>query len=156
MNACHICGVPSDAGYFDVADIKPAPAYLGDEIELARFELHQQYCGVLSYFAQYVRRTRTRSSEIAETPNYLWLILCNGQPRVPYLPTTIIRNPWGQNAFPVHLRLEEGCVLRFVVRKIADTAADNLLQVGGRLHGRYWYNTAFGDVSSSLRVAQYG
>jgi hypothetical protein len=31
----------------------------------------------------------------------------------------LILNPWGFNSVPVHLRLEEGCVLRLVVRKVS-------------------------------------
>ena len=51
-NVCQICGVPLDAGYFDVASIKTAPL-VGDEVELARYELNPQYCGTLLYFMQY-------------------------------------------------------------------------------------------------------
>jgi hypothetical protein len=150
MNVCHICGVPWDAGYFDAADIKAAPQAPGEEQELVRIDLHPQYCGVLLNFAQYAKGDDTPAAELVETPGYEWIVLCNNQPRAPYLPTTIIRNPWGQNAFPIHLRLEEGCTLRFVVRRTAQTAQPVLTQVGGRLQGRYWYNTIYGGAPNRL------
>ncbi|MGH8604739.1 MAG: hypothetical protein ACREXR_18725 [Gammaproteobacteria bacterium] len=147
FNVCHICGVPLDAGYLDVASIKPAPL-VGQEVEVARYELHPQYCGTLLYFAQYAEQLTPPQQVIAETPGYEWLILCNNQPRVPYLPTSLILNPWGYNAFPIHLRLEEGCVVRFVVRKIA--ALVTLSQVGGRLLGGSWYNSIYGGAPNRL------
>ena len=52
-NVCQICGVPLDAGYFDVASIKAAPGIVGEEVEVARYELNPQYCGTLLYFMQY-------------------------------------------------------------------------------------------------------
>jgi hypothetical protein len=149
MNVCHICGVPWDAGYFDTADIKVGPQNVGDEQELVRFELHPQYCGVLLNFAQYVEIGGAPRPDLVKTQGYEWIILCNNQPRAPYLPTTIIRNPWGQNAFPIHLRLEEGCTLRFIVRRTAQTVPP-LTQVGGRLQGRYWYNTIYGGAPNRL------
>jgi hypothetical protein len=153
FDVCHICGVPLDANNFDVADIKEAPKNLGEERELARFALHPQYCGVLLYFAQHAEPAELQDRKVFKTPGYEWVILCNEQPRDPYLPTTVIRNPWGENAFPVHLRLEEGCVVRFVVRKVLAPAGEKettLLQVGGRLVGRYWYNTIYGGAPNRL------
>jgi hypothetical protein len=153
LNVCHICGVPLDAGYFDVAGIKNAPR-VGAEVEVARYELNPQYCGTLLYFAQYAEETKEGLNRqvISETPGYEWIILCNNQPRAPYLPTSVIRNPWGYTALPIHLRLEEGCMLRFVVRKT--TAADEtevpLSKVGGRLLGRSWYNTIYGGTPNRL------
>jgi hypothetical protein len=152
FNVCQICGVPLDANYFDVADIKPAPQP-GQEVELARFELHSQYCGALLYFVQYAEPVTAQSKEIFKTPGYEWVILCNSQPRAPYLPTRLILNPWGYNSFPIHLRLEEGCVVRFVVRKVPPPAHEQdilLSQVGGRLLGRYWYNLAYGGAPHRL------
>ena len=90
---------------------------------------------------------------ISKTPGYEWVILCNNQPRAPYLPTSLILNPWGYNAFPIHLRLEEGCTLRFVVRKVTPPAGETevkLSQVGGRLLGRSWYNTIYGGTPNRL------
>lgn len=153
FSVCHVCGVPWDAGYFDVADIKAAPRDAGQEVELARYTLHPQYCGALLYFAQYAEPPRPARAQVVKTPGYEWAILCNEQPRAPYVPIRLILNPWGQNAFPVHLRLEEGCVLRFVVRKVAPPSDEKevvLTHVGGRLHGRYWYHTAYGGLPNRL------
>lgn len=152
-NVCQICGVPLDAGYFDVAGIKAAPK-VGEEVEVARYELHAQYCGALLYFAQYAEEKEGLNRQVnSQTPGYEWLILCNNQPRAPYLPTNLILNPWGYNALPIHLRLEEGCTLRFVVRKVTPAAGEKevtLSKVGGRLLGRSWYNTIYGGTPNRL------
>ena len=159
-NVCQICGVPLDAGYFDVASIQDAPGSGGNkektEVEVARYELNPQYCGTLLYFTQYadqVAPPQPPQQVISKTPGYEWLILCNNQPRAPYLPTSLILNPWGYNALPIHLRLEEGCTLRFVVRKVVPPAGVSevtLSQVGGRLLGRSWYNTIYGGMPNRL------
>jgi hypothetical protein len=150
MNVCDICGIPLDANYFDSASIKPAPVNVGDEVELAHYALHSQYCGRLLCFAQYAEPQEDTGRKIVETPGYEWLILCNNQPRDPYLPTSLILNPWGENNLQIHLRLEEGCVLRLVVRRVS-ASPDLLLQkVGGRLQGRYWYNTNYGGLPNQL------
>jgi len=148
-NICQICSVPMDAGYFDVAGIKNAPL-AGAEVEVARYELNPQYCGTLLYFTQYAEESGTKRQVLSITPGYEWLILCNNQPRAPYLPTDLILNPWGYNALPIHLRLEEGCALRFVVRRIAPTVPVELSQVGGRLLGRSWYNSIYGGTPNRL------
>lgn len=151
-NVCQICGVPLDAGYFDVASIKEAPGP-GEEVELARYELHSQYCGTLLYFAQFAEDALNRRQLISHTPGYEWIILCNNQPRAPYLPTSLILNPWGHNAFPIRLRLEEGCTVRFVVRKVTAPANETevaLSKVGGRLLGRTWYNTIYRGAPNRL------
>ena len=157
-NVCQICGVPLDAGYFDVASITAAP--LAGEVEVARYELNPQYCGTLLYFTQYAEQATPPQTPpqppqqvISKTPGYEWLILCNNQPRAPYLPTSLILNPWGYTALPIHLRLEEGCTVRFVVRKVTPVVGDEevtLLQVGGRLLGRTWYNTQYGGAPNQL------
>ena len=155
-NICQICGVPLDAGYFDVANnFQSPPTNVGEEKELARYELHPQYCGTLLYFTQYAEESVSKKQVISNTPGYEWLILCNNQPRAPYLPTSLILNPWGYNSLPVHLRLEEGCTLRFVVRKVTPPVGEgevrmNLSQVGGRLLGRSWYNTIYGGTPNRL------
>jgi len=150
-NVCQICRVPLDAGYFDVAGIKDAPKEIGEEVEAARYQLNPQYCGTLLYFTQYAEDA-SKCQVISHTPGYEWVILCNNQPRAPYLPTNLILNPWGYNALPIHLRLEEGCTLRFVVRKVYLPAGEpvNLSQVGGRLLGRTWYNTIYGGTPNRL------
>ena len=153
FNACTICGAPSDAGYFDVSSFKEAPVDVGQEVELARHALHPQYCGALLYFAQYAERTSDARQVNTETPGYEWVIFCSNQPREPYLPTTLILSPWGRTAFPVHLRLEEGCLVRFVVRKVAPapgTKSITLSRVGGRLMGRSWYNANYGGAPARL------
>lgn len=149
LNVCHICGTPQDAGYFDVASIQPAPR-TGEEIEVARYQLNPQYCGTLLYFMQYAEESGTKKQVISHTPGYEWVILCNNQPRAPYLPTDLILNPWSANALLIHLRLEEGCTLRFVVRRVTATVGVELSQVGGRLLGRTWYNTIYGGVPNRL------
>lgn len=162
-NVCQICGVPLDAGYFDVASIQDAPGSGRNEekteVEVARYELNSQYCGTLLYFTQYADHVTPLQPQpspqqmISKTPGYEWLILCNNQPRAPYLPTDLILNPWGYNALPIHLRLEEGCTLRFVVRKVLPAEGEKevtLSQVGGRLLGRSWYNTIYGGTPNRL------
>ena len=156
-NLCQICGVPMDAGYFDVAGIQDAPGFginlTKIEVEVARRELNPQYCGTMLYFMQYAEELGTKRQVLSKTPGYEWLILCNNQPRAPYLPTNLILNPWGCNALPIHLRLEEGCTLRFVVRKVTPVAGETevkLSQVGGRLLGRTWYNTMYGGTPNRL------
>lgn len=148
-NVCQVCGIPVDAGYFDVASIKTAPE-VGQEVELAHYELHPQYCGTLLYFMQYAEESGTKKQVISNTPGYEWLILCNHQPQAPYLPTSLVLNPWAYHAPPIQLRLEEGCTLRFVVRRVAATVAVELSQVGGRLLGRSWYNTIYGGTPNRL------
>jgi len=147
-NICQVCRVPMDAGYFDVASIKDAPKKVGDEVELARYDLNSQYCGTLLYFMQYAEESGKQV--ISHTPGYQWVILCNNQPRAPYLPTELILNPWGANALRIELRLEEGCRLRFIVRRVAATVSPELSQVGGRLLGRSWYNTIYGGTPNRL------
>lgn len=153
MNICQVCGIPLDANYFDNASMKAAPTRAGEEIELARYTLHPQYCGVLLSFAQYAEPQTPQlpqTKDIFETPGYEWAILCNNQPRDPYLPTNLILNPWGQNSLPIHLRLEEGCVVRLVIRRISVSPNPVLQRVGGRLQGRSWYNTNYGGLPNRL------
>lgn len=153
VDRCHVCGIPGDAGYFDAAAVTPAPRRPGEEVEVAQYRLHPQYCGALLYFAQYAEPVEPKPHPLVVTPGYEWVILCNSQPRAPYLPTAVIRNPWGQNAFPINLRLEGGCTVKLVVRKVSappDQTEIALSQVGGRLHGRYWYNTIYGGAPNRL------
>jgi len=152
-NVCSICGSPADAGYFDVSSFKAPPVETGQEVELARYAMHPQYCGSLMYFAQYAERASDAGQVKTITPGFEWVILCNNQPRSPYLPSSLILSAWGRTAFPVNMRLEEGCLMRFVVRKVAlppGGKAIDLSQVGGRLMGRSWYNANFGGAPARL------
>lgn len=150
MTTCQVCGIALDANYFDSASIKAAPTTIGEEIELARYTLHPQYCGALLCFAQYAEPQTPQNASLFETPGYEWAILCNSQPRDPYLPSHLILNPWGQNNLPIHLRLEEGCEVRMVIRRVAGSPEPLLKRVGGRLQGRYWYNTNYGGLPNRL------
>jgi hypothetical protein len=145
MNVCQLCGIPADAGYFDESSIRGAPQP-GEEVVLARYALHRNYCGVLMSFAQFTDRSVGASPEFS-TPGYQWQIRCNGQPREPYLTFSHLINPWGYGGFPVQLRLEEGCVVELAVRNVSGTG---LAQVGGRLTGRYWYNSDYGGAANRL------
>jgi hypothetical protein len=155
MNVCHICGIPWDAGFFDesnVFELDPngvdgPPLNAGQELVLARYELHRNYCGVLMSFAQFTDRSVGNTPQF-RTPGYQWQIRCNGQPRDPYLSLDHILNPWGYGGVPVQLRLEEGCVVELVVRNVG--GGDVLTQVGGRITGRYWYNTVYGGAPNRL------
>ena len=87
-NVCQVCGVPLDAGYFDVASIKKAPRNVGDEVEVARYELNSSVLRHIAVFHPICGRTEQQAaSDSRITPGYEWLILCNNQPRAPYLPT---------------------------------------------------------------------
>lgn len=153
-NVCQVCGIPLDAGYFDVASFQDAPGFGNNlnkaEVELARYELNPQYCGTLLYFTQYAEQEAPKHQVISHTPGYEWVLLCNNQPRAPYLPTSLILNPWGATNLPIELRLEEGCTLRFIVRRVASTVPQELSLVGGRLLGRSWYNTIYGGAPNRL------
>lgn len=148
MNICHVCGIPWDSGYFDESSIQEAPG-LGQELILARYELHRNYCGILMSFAQFTEPYATNNAN-ARTPGYQWQIRCNGQPRDPYLTFDYIINGWGQSGLPVSLRLEEGCRVELVIRNVNVSNGDDRLLgfVGGRITGRYWYNTVYGGPSS--------
>jgi hypothetical protein len=150
---CQICGIPADAGYFDSSSIALAPKARGEEVVLAKYELHRSYCGVLQYFAQFTELYARDPAEV-ETPGLEWQIRCNGQPRDPYLTFDRIINPWGLSGFPIQLRLEEGCLVELVVRYVGTAEpigpgeesfeSGTVQKVGGRLLGRYWYNTLYG------------
>jgi hypothetical protein len=146
---CGVCGVPVDAGYFDDSSIVAAPAP-GGEIVLAKFALHQNYCGILQYFAQFTDAYATSPVEV-ETPQLEWQIRSDGQPLAPWLTFRRVINPWGLSGFPVHVRLQEGCLVELVVRHVGtsvvllSSGTLPVTRVGGRLLGRYWYNPAFGE-----------
>jgi hypothetical protein len=145
---CPVCGVPADSSYFDDSSIAEAPR-AGAEVVLARFELHANYCGVLRYFAQYTNAYAASPVDV-ETPELEWHIRSDGRPLAPWLTFRRIINPWGLLGFPIDVRLEEGSLTELVVRNVAPggvlfaSSATPVTRVGGRLLGRYWYNTAFG------------
>lgn len=144
MSTCHICGVPWDASYFDAASIQKAPQP-GQELVLARYQLHRNYCGILMSFAQFTNKYALNNAEV-QTPGYQWQVRCNGQPRDPYLTFDYILNPWGYGGLPLQLRLEEGCVVELVIHNVDVPAGKELEVVGGRVTGRYWYNTEYGGA----------
>jgi hypothetical protein len=145
MNICEICGIPRDAGFFDESSVQKAPGQ-GQELILARYELHRNYCGLLMSFAQFTDQYAVNNANV-QTPGYQWQIRCNGQPRDPYLTFEHIINPWGYGGFPVQLRLEEGCTIELVIRNVGGST---LTLVGGRITGRYWYNTIYGGAPNPL------
>ena len=147
--ACPVCGIPADASYFDDSSIAKAPDKDSREVVLAKYELHPNYCGELQYFAQYTDAYASTPAAV-ETPDLEWQIRSDGQPLAPWLAFRRIINPWGLSGFPIHLRLKEGSLTELVVRFVG-TGSIVLLsglppvqQVGGRLLGRFWYNTNFG------------
>lgn len=140
---CAICGIPMDSEHFDDSGVAAAPG-IGGEVTLARFELPPQYCGVLEYFSQFTDEHAKDSSKI-ETPGLQWLILSNNRPLYPYLNLDRIVNPWGYGSFQVSIRLDDSATIEFVVRHVSNQAHD-VKKVGGRIVGRYWYNTVYGDV----------
>jgi hypothetical protein len=152
---CFNCGIPLDAKYFDESGaVKLDPNLprldpeLGREVVLARFELSPQYCGVLEYFAQFTDLYEQNSSQI-ETPGLEWVILSNGNPLYPYVKLERIVNPWGNGSFQIGIRLDEGATIEFVVRRrSADLKG---ITLGGRIVGRYWYNTAYGAAGRNGR-----
>lgn len=148
MDACHTCGVPVDAGFFDESSVIEAPRH-GAEVVLARYDLHRNYCGLLLYFAQFTDRYARDASEV-DTPGYRWQIRCDGQPRDPYLTFDRIINPWGLSGFPLALRLEEGCRVELAVRRVGGDPDRPIAKIGGRLLGRYWYNTRHGGAPHAL------
>ena len=112
---CTDCGIPLDAKYFDESGLADAPAP-GQEVVLARFELHSQYCGVLEYFSQFTDLNVKDPSQV-ETPGLEWLILSNRRPLYPYVRLDKILNPWGFGSFQFSARLDENSTLEFVVRR---------------------------------------
>jgi|SoiMethySBSTD1v2_1073268.scaffolds.fasta_scaffold149128_1 hypothetical protein len=133
----------------------------GEQRVLASFQLHPQYCGVLTYFSQYTDLYARDNAQIL-TPGFEWIILQNGKPVFPYTRLEMIVNPWGYNCLPVLVRLEENARVEFVLRNrgIKDDdlnerppVAQNeppqpprypIRAFAGRIMGRYWYNDSFG------------
>jgi hypothetical protein len=155
MIACPTCGIPLDAGVFDDssifyiqtagdpagsgADEVPLPA--GESLELARFELPPEHCGLLLYFAQFTDQYAADARNVL-TPGYQWTILSNGNPISPWLTFDHVINPWGMAGFPLALRLSTDSTISFVIRNVDVAPADPLRwlrRVGGRIVGRYWF-----------------
>ena len=145
---CAACGIPLDSQYFDDSSVKDAPR-LGEEIVLARFELPNQYCGVLEYFSQYTDAFARDPSKII-TPGLEWRLVSNNHALFPYLGFQRVINPWGYGSFPINLRLVENSTIELVVRGVFDGGATETKvaaqSVGGRIMGRFWYNSAYGQV----------
>ncbi len=148
---CASCGIPVDSQYFDDSNFVKAPL-LGEEVVLARFDLPAQYCGVLQYFSQFTDAFGNAPGVIA-TPTIEWRLLVNNRVLYPYINLRRIVNPWGYGSYPVNLRLDEDSTIELVARGVRDdgllsgTSVVGPLQVvGGRVVGRYWYNTSYGDV----------
>ena len=143
---CTRCGLAIDSRHFDASGFAPLPAR-GREALLAHVELRPQYCGVLEYFSQFTDQFARDSSQV-ETPGLQWLILVNRQVLDPYLKLEHIVNPWGFGSFHLLLRLPEGASIDLIVRRgLTDTVAtDGIQRLGGRLSGRYWYDSSFGGV----------
>ena len=146
-NCCMICGIPLDAEYFDVSGFVPEneiPAK-GEQKVLASFQLHPQYCGVLTYFSQYTD-VYAQNNEKIQTRGYEWLILQSGKPVFPYTRLDLIVNPWGYNCLPVAVRLDENAKVEFVLRNrsASNGGEDGIKAFAGRIMGRYWYNDSFG------------
>lgn len=147
---CVACGIPLDSQYFDDSSVKEAPK-LGEEVVLARFDLPAQYCGVLQYFSQFTDAFAVKSTQIA-TPEVEWRLLVNNHALFPYINLRRIVNPWGEGSFPVNIRLDENSTLELVARRVVDDGSlpgpfDAITRVGGRIVGRFWYNTSYGDVA---------
>jgi len=146
---CNACGVPFDSQYFDDSDVVAAPANVGDEIVLARFDLPPQYCGFLQYFSQFTDKFGRDAANI-ETPEIEWKLLVNNHSLFPYLNLRHIVNPWGYGSYPMNLRLDESSSLELVARRVKKPTdvdiLDRIRRVGGRIMGRFWYNPCYGDV----------
>lgn len=140
----------------------------GEQKVLASFQLHPQYCGVLTHFAQYTDLYARNNSQLF-TPGFEWMILQNGKPLFPYTRLEFIINPWGNNCLPVAVRLDENARVDFVIRNrsvndtdlqaVFDPLTGQLVTApkypirafAGRIMGRYWYNESFGGRARPWR-----
>jgi hypothetical protein len=153
---CSSCGVPFDSQYFDESRIVDAPLP-GQEVILAEFDLPPQYCGALEYFAQFTDQYAKDNSQIV-TDGVVWRIEADGSPLFPYLSLDRIINPWGKGAFPIALRLSENVNVKMLARGVDKTgpgSAIPLTKVGGRLLGRFWYNTAYDNRGDDAARRRY-
>ena len=152
-----VCSMPADSEYFDVCGVVGRPLVedeksgtlkdpfygfdfasadelpvRGEQKVLAAYQLHPQYCGMMTYFSQYTDLHARENSQIL-TPGFEWLILQNGKPVFPYTGLDKIINPWGYNCFPISIRLDENARVEFAIRN--RSVRDEQLN---------WYNTGFG------------
>lgn len=145
-NSSVTCGIPLDAEYFDVSGfVERGDLPVGEQRVLASFQLHPQYCGMLTYFAQFTDLYAQDNSQI-QTPGFEWLILQNGKPLFPYTRLELIVNPWGYNCLPIAVRLDENAKVEFIIRNrsAGDTGGGSISVFAGRIVGCYWYNEIFG------------
>ena len=75
--------------------------------------------------------------------------MVNNRPLYPYIKLDHIVNPWGWGSFGVSIRLDENATVEFVVRNLdySAPAASEIKRIGGRIVGRFWYNSAYGDAT---------
>jgi hypothetical protein len=144
---CPNCGLPRDYEHFDESGFADTPVP-GREVVLARFELPQQYCGLLENFSQFTDLLGRDLSQV-ETPGLQWIITVNNRPLYPYIKLDHIVNPWGWGSFGVSIRLDENATVEFVVRNLgySPPAGSEIKRIGGRIVGRFWYNPAYGDAT---------
>ena len=144
---CDICGIPVDAEHFDVSRILVGDGQLprrGERVVLASFELHPQYCGVLTCFSQFTNAYALDNSRVL-TPGLEWSIQRNGQPIFPYQKMESVLNPWGYGSYGFRIRLDQNARVEFVVNNRNFDWEDHQVEsIGGRLIGRYWYNAVYG------------
>jgi hypothetical protein len=144
---CTNCGLPRDYEHFDESGFADTPAP-GRNVVLARFELPQQYCGLLENFSQFTDLLGRDLGQV-ETPGLQWIITVNNRPLYPYIKLDHIVNPWGWGSFGVSIRLDENATVEFVVRNLdySPPAGSEIKRIGGRIVGRFWYNPAYGDAT---------
>ena len=144
---CSNCGLPRDYEHFDESGFADTPAP-GRNVVLARFELPQQYCGLLENFSQFTDLLGRDLGQV-ETPGLQWIITVNNRPLYPYVNLDHIVNPWGWGSFGVSIRLDENATVEFVVRNLdySGPAGSEIKRIGGRIVGRFWYNPAYGDAT---------
>ncbi len=153
------CSIPVDAEYFDefgFLQFEQLPKK-GEQAALTSFQLPRQYCGVLTYFAQYADHFFFNNAKIY-TPGLIWIIRRNEQPLFPYHKMEGIINPWGYGGFEFSIRLDENAKVDFIVynRDFNDfngteknnPPIDKISMIGGRIIGRYWYNRKYGDIQN--------
>lgn len=151
VGCCDVCSIPLDAHCFDVSGFAsgeslPQP---GERIVLATFEVHPQYCGVLECFAQFTDVFANDNSRV-RTPGLEWVLLRNDKPIFPYQRIESVLNPWGYGNYSFRARLDENSRVDFVLRNHDfDFSAHHMCEVGGRMMGRYWYNSQYGGERRS-------